>query len=64
MKLTTVTNISLDGVTEGHRRIDVPAGREGRAREDGSDAFERYGWGPPLLDDGASSYISVLPLTA
>jgi dihydrofolate reductase len=59
MKLTTVTNVSLDGVTQGHRRIDVGTSREGGVpAEDGSDGFERFGWGPPLLDDEASSFIS------
>ena len=59
MKLTTVTNISLDGVTQGHRRIEVEA-RQGSlgAYEDGSAEFERFGWGPPLLDDDASAFIS------
>jgi dihydrofolate reductase len=58
MKLTTVTNVSLDGVTQGHRRIDVPTRREGgEPGEDGSDGFERFGWAPPLLDDEASAYI-------
>ncbi|MQY15817.1 hypothetical protein SRB5_60080 [Streptomyces sp. RB5] len=50
MKLTTVTNISLDGVTQGHRRIDAG----GHVDDPG---FERYGWGPPLLDDEASAFI-------
>jgi dihydrofolate reductase len=59
MKLTTVTNVSLDGVTQGHRRIDVGTRRErGGPQEDGSDGFERFGWGPPLLDDDASMFIS------
>jgi dihydrofolate reductase len=59
MKLKTVTNVSLDGVTQGHRRIDVPArGAGDRPEEDGSDGFERFGWGPPLLDDEASTFIS------
>ena len=59
MKLTTVTNVSLDGVTQGHRRIDAGTRGEARARdEDGSGGFERFGWGPPLLDDEASMFIS------
>jgi dihydrofolate reductase len=59
MKLTTVTNVSLDGVTQGHRRIDVGTRREGGLPdEDGSGGFERFGWCPPLLDDGASTFIS------
>jgi dihydrofolate reductase len=47
MKLTTITNVSLDGVTQGHREIH------------GADdsGFERFGWGPPLLDDAASTFI-------
>jgi dihydrofolate reductase len=59
MKLTTVTNVSLDGVTQGHRRIDVGTQREGDASEEnGSGGFERFGWGPPLLDDEASTFIT------
>jgi dihydrofolate reductase len=59
MKLATVTNVSLDGVMEGHRRIDteVPPGISAGNR-DGSDGFERFGWAPPLLDDEASAFIS------
>ena len=59
MKLTTVTNVSLDGVTQGHRRIDAgdPA-RSRRAGRRGSGGFERFGWAPPLLDDQASTFIS------
>jgi dihydrofolate reductase len=55
MKLTTITNVSLDGVTQGHRRIDVGPPRE--PDEGGSDGFQRFGWGPPLLDDVASTFI-------
>ena len=59
MKLTTVTNVSLDGVTQGHRRIDVETQREaGASDEEGSSGFERFGWAPPLLDDEASTFIS------
>jgi dihydrofolate reductase len=59
MKLTTVTNLSLDGVTQGHRRIEAGIHREpGAPDEDGSGGFERFGWGPPLLDDEASTFIS------
>ncbi|HWM74531.1 MAG TPA: dihydrofolate reductase family protein [Nocardioides sp.] len=47
----TVTNVSLDGVTQGHRRIEVGTGHD-------SGGFERFGWGPPLLDDEASTFIS------
>ena len=59
MRLTTVTNVSLDGVTQGHRRIEVGTRRDaGAPDEDGSGGFERFGWGPPLLDDEASTFIS------
>jgi hypothetical protein len=59
MKLTTVTNVSVDGVTQGHRRIDAGTRREaGAPDEDGGGGFERFGWAPPLLDDGASTFIS------
>jgi hypothetical protein len=30
----------------------------GAPDEDGSGGFERFGWGPPLLDDEASTFIS------
>ena len=56
MKLTTVTNLSLDGVTQGHRRIEVAVDPDaGAPGEYGG--FERFGWGPPLLDDEASTFI-------
>lgn len=55
MKLTTVTNVSLDGVTEGHRRIDIGTGAPDA---EGGGGFERFGWAPPLLDDAASALIS------
>jgi dihydrofolate reductase len=59
MKLTTVTNVSLDGVTQGHRRIDAGNRREaGATNDDHGGGFERVGWGPPLLDDEASTFIS------
>jgi dihydrofolate reductase len=59
MKLTTVTNVSLDGVTQGHRRIDAGTEREaGVPDEERSGGFERLGWAPPLLDDEASLFIS------
>ena len=58
MKLTTVTNVSLDGVTQGHRRIDAGTRREaGAPDKEGSGGFERFGWAPPLLDDQASTFI-------
>jgi dihydrofolate reductase len=55
MKLTTVTNVSLDGVKQGHRRIAVGTRRDDRAP---GDDFERVGWGPPLVDEEASAFIS------
>jgi dihydrofolate reductase len=59
MKLTTVTNVFVDGVTQGHRRIDAGIRREvGAPDEDGSGGFERFGWAPPLLDDETSTFIS------
>ena len=58
MRLRTITNVSLDGVTQGHRRIDVDIGRVGGEPQAGSEEFERFGWGPPLLDDEVSSFIS------
>jgi len=59
MKLTTVTNVSVDGVTQGHRRIDAVTRPEaGAPDEGGSGGFERFGWAPPLLDDEASTFIS------
>ncbi|MER6184133.1 dihydrofolate reductase family protein [Streptomyces sp. NPDC001652] len=59
MKLTTVTNVSVDGVTQGHRRIDAGTRSEADAPDqDGSGGFERFGWAPPLLDDEASTFIS------
>ncbi|MGW2571390.1 dihydrofolate reductase family protein [Streptomyces sp. NPDC001537] len=58
MKLTTITNVSVDGVTQGHRRIDAgPRGEADAPGEDGSGGFERFGWAPPLLDDEASTFI-------
>jgi dihydrofolate reductase len=54
MKLTTITNISLDGVTQGHRRIDGPDVPD----VDRSGGFDRFGWGPPLLDHEAGAFIS------
>jgi hypothetical protein len=51
MKLTTVTNVSLDGVTQGHREIAIGSGHD-------SGGFERFGWSPPLLDDVAPTFIA------
>jgi dihydrofolate reductase len=59
MKLTTVTNVSLDGVTQGHRRIDAgERSGAGAPDEQRGGGFERVGWAPPLLDDEASTFIS------
>jgi dihydrofolate reductase len=59
IKLTTVTNVSLDGVTQGHRRIDAGTRRESAVPDAvGGGGFERFGWAPPLLDDEASTFIS------
>jgi hypothetical protein len=57
MKLTSVTNVSLDGVTQGHRRIDAGPNRDGGGHEENGGGFERFGWGPPLLEDAASIFI-------
>src|ERR1043165_8618615 len=48
MKLTTVTNISLDGVMQGL----------GGADEDRRGGFERGGWALPLLDDEGGTFVS------
>jgi dihydrofolate reductase len=56
VRLTTVGNVSLDRVTQGHRRISVPT--SGNPPGAGDAGFERFGWGPPLLDDEASTFIS------
>jgi dihydrofolate reductase len=50
VKLTIMANVSIDGVTQGHRRIDGPD-------EDRGDGFDRFGWAPPLLDDEALTFI-------
>ncbi|ADB30305.1 bifunctional deaminase-reductase domain protein [Kribbella flavida DSM 17836] len=47
MKLTTITNISVDGVMQGL----------GGPEEDGGDGFERGGWALPLFDEQAETVL-------
>src|SRR5436305_5286077 len=47
MKLTTITNVSVDGVMRGLGGPDE--GRRG--------GFERGGWAPPLFDDEAATFL-------
>jgi dihydrofolate reductase len=47
MKLTTVTNISVDGVMQGL----------GGSDEDRRGGFERGGWALPLFDDEAAAFL-------
>ena len=47
MKLTTVTNVSVDGVMQGL----------GGPEEDASGGFERGGWALPLFDDEAGAFL-------
>src|SRR5438876_3227293 len=50
MKLTTITNVSLDGVMQGLGGPD----------EDRRGGFERGGWAPPLFDDEATTFLSAV----
>jgi hypothetical protein len=47
MKLTTVTNVSVDGVMQGLGGPD----------EDRRGGFERGGWALPLFDDEAETFL-------
>ena len=48
MKLTTITNVSVDGVMQGLGGPD----------EDRRSGFERGGWAPPLFDDEAATFLN------
>ena len=48
MKLTTITNVSVDGVMQGLGGPD----------EDRRGGFERGGWALPLFDDEAETFLS------
>jgi dihydrofolate reductase len=48
MKLTTITNVSVDGVMQGLGAPD----------EDRRGGFERGGWALPLFDDEAAAFLS------
>jgi len=47
MKLTTITNVSVDGVMQGLGGPD----------EDRRGGFERGGWALPLFDDEAETFL-------
>jgi hypothetical protein len=48
IKLTTTTNVSVDGVMQG---CDGPD-------EEHSGGFERGGWAMPLFDDEAETFLA------
>jgi dihydrofolate reductase len=50
MKLTTITNVSVDGVMQGLGGPD----------EDRRGGFERGGWALPLVDGGAGTFLNQL----